>query len=148
MPQPELDRSLLAEVLAPKDPRNPVVKVHQRAEANESVLLAEGYGRARTRVSHYALVYYNVRGADVPYIASLRYFVRLPAVERVHHMLRVAITTLKEARPNGKLLVTSSQWGDTWHDYAIPPSALAGRMEKVVLIEPGMAGNCSFPTFT
>lgn len=55
------------------------VLVYTRAECNEEVFFAEGYGRARTRVSNWALVQWaHGQNGTRDYVVRIKYFVRIP----------------------------------------------------------------------
>jgi len=122
----------------------PAAQVFYRAEVNEEVLFSEMYGRARTRISYYALVMYSLGGVDVQYVAKIRYFVKLPSSVfedevgqfRAIPALRLAVVAMRKAKRDGRLFVTDDRKkgpSDFWKNYAMPPDALKGRLEKVVL---------------
>lgn len=135
------DVAALQLVLEERRTRKPRALVFYRAEINEEDLFSEQHGRARSRVSYYTLVFYNVQGVDVPYIAKVRYFVKLPAgtsnVEGglISEASKLAICSLTRARTEGRLYVTDYQC-EAWDWYALPQSVLAGRIEKLVVATP------------
>lgn len=112
-----------------------------RAEVDEEELLSEQYGRARSRVSYFVLIWYNIDGADVPYVACIKFFVKLPSGSlnnnelEVRTATRLAICSLTRARQECGLFVTD-QTSEQWEWYALPPATLKGRIEKLIVATP------------
>jgi hypothetical protein len=131
----------LQSVLEERRASKPRALIFYRAEVNEEELFSEQYGRARSRVSYYLLVVYNIGGVDVPYIAKVRYFVKLPAGAlntdgaSVTTATRLAVCRLTRARMERGLYVTDNQ-SEAWEWYALPRSAMTGRIEKLVVATP------------
>ncbi|GFR42747.1 hypothetical protein Agub_g3685 [Astrephomene gubernaculifera] len=139
-----LDKPSLLAALSSKEP---AALVFTRAEVNEESLFSAWYGRARTRVSNNVLVVWEEGGVEVPYIAEIKYFVKLPcgvraAGREVQRPVRLAIASLKRARLEDGCYVT--QQGEAGYlRFAIPTSALAAKLEKVIVArspsEPGIS---------
>lgn len=139
--QHHADVAALKLVLEERRARKPRALVFYRAEVNEEEHFSEQYGRARSRVSYYILVFYNIDGMDVPHIAKVRCFVKLPAGARdtegglIGEASKLAICRLTRARAEGRLYVTDNQC-EAWDWYALPQSVLTGRIEKLVVATP------------
>ncbi|GIL56271.1 hypothetical protein Vafri_11621 [Volvox africanus] len=127
-------------VLMERLSNRPKAQVFDRAEVNEERLFSEYYGRARSRVSYYMLVMYEMEGQGmVPYIAKLRFFLKLPIVPdgptTVQEASRLAVVELVRARMEGELYVTD-HGSESYKHYAVSATTLKGRIEKLVTAVP------------
>ena len=135
------DTAAIQKALEERRASRPRALLYYRAEVEEETLFSEQYGRVRSRVSHYILVVYNIAGVDTPYIARIRCFVKLPSGQvttdgaSTISATRMAICSLTRARKEGDLYVTDRSC-EVWESYALPPSALKGRIEKLVVAIP------------
>ena len=113
------------------------VLVYTRAECNEEVFFAEGYGRARTRVNNWALIRWaHGQNGTRDYIVCIKYFMRIThPTDGGVAPLRLAICDVYKylVPKNGGRLFRARSVG--WPSYAVETSNIA---QKLV---------CAFPNW-
>lgn len=106
------DTAAIQKALEERRASRPRALLYCCAKVEEETLFSEQYGRVRSRVSYCILVVCNIAGVDMPYIARIRWFVKLSSGQvttdgaSTNSETRMAICSLTRARKEGDLYVT------------------------------------------